>query len=99
VYAHKPQPGEAPELLPRFTRSTKVSFGDKSARGRGGMQAKVEAALAAAEGGVGAVVIASGYTQDSIARVMAGEELGTCFVSESDSIDSLPMVAALRSSP
>ena len=34
VYARKPLPGEDPELLPMFTRSTKVSFGDKSAVGR-----------------------------------------------------------------
>ena len=83
VYARKPNPGEEPEVLPVFTRSTKVSFGDKSARGRGGMEAKVEAALTAAESGIGSVVIASGMAQESIARIMGGEELGTCFVKES----------------
>ena len=83
VYARKPEPGEEPDLIPIFTRSTKVDFGSKSARGRGGMEAKVAAALAAAEGGVGAVVIASGYAQESIARVVGGAELGTCFVRES----------------
>ena len=82
VYTRKPLPGEAPDVVPVFTRSTKVSFGDKSARGRGGMEAKVMAALAAAEGGIGAVVIGSGYELDIIARITAGEELGTVFVRE-----------------
>lgn len=67
VYARKPAPGEEPELLPLFTRRTMqtVSFGEKSAVGRGGMEAKVEAALRAAETGVGAVVIGSGCAADS----------------------------------
>lgn len=73
VYARKPLPGEEPDLLPLFTRSTKVSFGDKSERGRGGMEAKVAAALNAAESGVGAVIIASGFAQESIERIMSGE--------------------------
>ena len=80
VYARKPEPGETPELLPCVTRVTKVSFGSKSERGRGGMEAKVEAALEAAESGVGAVVIASGFTQESIARLIGGEALGTVFL-------------------
>ena len=73
VYARKPLSGEEPDLLPLFTRSTKVSFGDKSERGRGGMEAKVAAALNAAESGVGAVIIASGFMQESIERIMSGE--------------------------
>jgi len=42
----------------------------------------VAAALEAAESGVGAVVIASGFAQESIARLVAGEELGTVFLDQ-----------------
>ena len=89
VYARKPLPGEEPDLLPIFTRSTKVSFGDKSAVGRGGMEAKVAAALAAAESGVGAVLIASGFMQEVIERIIAGEELGTVFIKETSASRAL----------
>ena len=43
----------------------------------GGMQAKLEAALAALEGGVGQVRIAPGAAPAVLARLLEGEELGT----------------------
>jgi acetylglutamate kinase len=43
----------------------------------GGMQAKLNAALAALEAGVGEVRIAPGAAPDVIARILAGEALGT----------------------
>ena len=82
VFERKPMAGETMQVLPYVTRSTKISFGEKSARGRGGMEAKVAAAIEAAEAGVGAVVIASGFAQESISKLVAGEELGTVFLSE-----------------
>jgi delta-1-pyrroline-5-carboxylate synthetase len=97
VYARKPLPGEEPELLPIFTRSTKVSFGEKSAVGRGGMEAKVAAALAAAESGVGAVLIASGFMQEVIQRIISGEDLGTVFVKETPANKALAMKPSAQS--
>jgi acetylglutamate kinase len=46
----------------------------------GGMQAKLNAALAALEGGVGAVRIAPGTAENALERLLAGEELGTRMV-------------------
>jgi delta-1-pyrroline-5-carboxylate synthetase len=54
--------------------------GSKSLQGRGGMTAKVAAALQAVKGGVQATVIASGRETDVLGRVVQGEELGTLFL-------------------
>jgi acetylglutamate kinase len=43
----------------------------------GGMQAKLDAALAALEGGVEQVRIAPGGAEDVLGRILAGEEIGT----------------------
>jgi acetylglutamate kinase len=43
----------------------------------GGMQAKLNAALAALEGGVAQVRIAPGAAEDVLGRILAGEEIGT----------------------
>jgi acetylglutamate kinase len=43
----------------------------------GGMQAKLNAALAALEGGVEQVRIAPGAAEDVLGRILAGEEIGT----------------------
>jgi len=43
----------------------------------GGMQAKLNAALAALDGGVGRVRIAPGAAPDALQRVLAGESIGT----------------------
>ena len=43
----------------------------------GGMQAKLNAAIAALEGGVGSVRIAPGAAPDVLARMLAGEAIGT----------------------
>jgi delta-1-pyrroline-5-carboxylate synthetase len=102
VYAKKPEPGEDVAVLPIFTRSTmsQVTFGDKSSRGRGGMEAKVAAALDACESGIGAVVIASGYELESIARVVAGEAIGTVFVHETEAMKQAMLASAKnRTSP
>ena len=47
----------------------------------GGMQAKLNAAGEALLGGVGEVVIAPGAAPNIIARLLAGEAIGTRFVS------------------
>ncbi|KAM0922761.1 hypothetical protein ACQ4PT_005944 [Festuca glaucescens] len=60
-----------------------INFGEKSRVGRGGMQAKVAAAVSAASKGVPAV-IASGFVVDSIIKVMRGEKIGTLFHNEAN---------------
>ncbi|KAJ9160176.1 hypothetical protein P3X46_025600 [Hevea brasiliensis] len=55
-----------------------ITFGDKSRVGRGGMTAKVKAAVNAAYAGV-PVVITSGYAPENIIRVLRGECVGTLF--------------------
>ena len=46
----------------------------------GGMQAKLQAALAALEGGVEQVRIAPGTVEDVLMRILSGEEIGTRMV-------------------
>ncbi|KAB1217815.1 Delta-1-pyrroline-5-carboxylate synthase [Morella rubra] len=55
-----------------------ITFGDKSRVGRGGMTAKVKAAVSAASAGI-PVVITSGYAAENIIKVLQGERIGTLF--------------------
>ncbi|XP_020214915.1 delta-1-pyrroline-5-carboxylate synthase isoform X2 [Cajanus cajan] len=55
-----------------------ITFGDKSRLGRGGMTAKVNAAVCAAHVGI-PVIITSGYATNNILRVLQGERIGTVF--------------------
>ncbi|XVF55199.1 hypothetical protein PTKIN_Ptkin06aG0017700 [Pterospermum kingtungense] len=55
-----------------------VTFGDKSRLGRGGMTAKVNAAVCAAFAGI-PVVITSGFATDNIIKVLQGKRVGTLF--------------------
>ncbi|CAL0324436.1 unnamed protein product [Lupinus luteus] len=55
-----------------------ITFGDKSRLGRGGMTAKVNAAVCAAYAGI-PVVITSGFATNTIMRVLQGERIGTVF--------------------
>ncbi|KAL5537621.1 hypothetical protein UlMin_044848, partial [Ulmus minor] len=54
-----------------------ITFGDKSRLGRGGMTAKVKAAVSAAYAGI-PVVITSGYAEN-ILKVLEGKRIGTLF--------------------
>ncbi|CAH8363500.1 unnamed protein product [Eruca vesicaria subsp. sativa] len=55
-----------------------ITFGDKSKLGRGGMTAKVKAAVSAAYGGI-PVIITSGFVAENIAKVLNGLRVGTLF--------------------
>lgn len=55
-----------------------ITFGDKSRLGRGGMTAKVKAAVYAAYAGI-PVIIASGKATDNILKVIKGQRIGTLF--------------------
>jgi glutamate 5-kinase len=74
-------PGES-SVLPYVTEVTpelKALASGPSATGRGGMVTKLEAAEIAMRAGC-AAVIANGRRPDTLARVFAGEEVGTAFV-------------------
>ncbi|XP_058109450.1 delta-1-pyrroline-5-carboxylate synthase-like isoform X4 [Magnolia sinica] len=60
------------------THQGTITFGDKSRVGRGGMTAKVKAAVCAASSGT-PVVITSGFGTDNIIKVIQGERVGTLF--------------------
>ncbi|KAK9683354.1 hypothetical protein RND81_10G134400 [Saponaria officinalis] len=55
-----------------------ITFGDKSRLGRGGLTAKVKAAVSAAYAGI-PVIIASGKATDNIVKVLNGQQIGTLF--------------------
>ncbi len=57
----------------------------KSTRGTGGMQSKLEAARTATAVGE-SVIIANGREPNVLARILAGEELGTLFLAKGESI-------------
>jgi len=59
---------------------TSFEVGAKSAQGRGGMGAKVDAAVNAVRGGVQAVIIAAGHDSDTIGNIMSGKQVGTLFL-------------------
>ncbi|XP_004308881.1 PREDICTED: delta-1-pyrroline-5-carboxylate synthase-like [Fragaria vesca subsp. vesca] len=66
----------------------KITFGEKSRVGRGGMAAKVKAAVDAASGGI-PVVITSGFDGHNVTRVLQGERVGTLFPRDTNKEESL----------
>lgn len=78
VYDRPPTDPNA-KLIDIFNcQQTSFIVGEKSTQGRGGMGAKVDAALRAINGGVQAVVIAAGIDMDIIEEIMTGEKAGKC---------------------
>ena len=84
LYAEPPRQGRrrpplvdlVPEITPEIERA---AGGSASAFGRGGMLTKLEAARSAARSGA-ATVLARGDAPDVLARVAAGEPVGTLFL-------------------
>ncbi|XP_055820282.1 delta-1-pyrroline-5-carboxylate synthase isoform X2 [Solanum dulcamara] len=78
-----------------------ITFGDKSRVGRGGMTAKVKAAIYAAYADI-PVVITSGFAVDNIIKVLHGERIGTLFHCDANKwasigeIDAREMAVAAR---
>lgn len=84
VYERDPRQDPTAALIPRVDpdRSLEEIAGSSSTViGRGGMRSKVESARIAARSGCHAV-IASGREAGVVARVLAGEEVGTWFPAE-----------------
>lgn len=61
-----------------YEAGAEVVIGAGSAQGRGGMAAKIRSAQVAAQTGVD-VVVASGHEPGVLARVLAGDDVGTLF--------------------
>jgi len=78
VYDKPPNDPEA-KHVGIFRHESAPDIGAKSAQGRGGMQAKIDAAMTAAKGGVEHVVIASGHEPGVIGKIASGENKGTLF--------------------
>ncbi|EKF33372.1 pyrroline-5-carboxylate synthetase-like protein, putative [Trypanosoma cruzi marinkellei] len=70
-------------LITTFAPDNAVVFGAKSPTGRGGMNAKIAASLAAVRGGVPAVCICSGHRMGTIGELLQGKpNVGTLFVKD-----------------
>ncbi len=68
-------------LVTEITPEIEASAGGVgSLRGTGGMATKIQAAKAATSSGIN-LVIAGGNVKDGLSRILAGEEVGTLFVS------------------
>lgn len=91
VYDRPPSDPEA-QIIDVFREETTFKAGDKSLQGRGGMGAKVDAALNAIHGGVQAVVIAAGHDTATIGKIMEGDKVGTLFLNNSDSYPNSPAI-------
>ena len=84
LYTANPQTHPEAKLVPLVTEITPEieasAGGVGSARGTGGMATKIQAAKAATSSGIH-LVIASGTEKDAVSRILAGENIGTLFVS------------------
>ena len=81
LFTGNPERDRKARLIPSVAGPTEdtVQFADgESARGRGGMRTKLDAARIATEAG-GYAVIANGRTPHVLDRLFSGEELGTVF--------------------
>lgn len=84
LYTANPQTNPDAKLVPlvnEITPEIEASAGGVgSSRGTGGMATKIQAAKAATSSGIN-MVIASGTEKNAIPRILAGESIGTMFVS------------------
>jgi delta-1-pyrroline-5-carboxylate synthetase len=94
VYDRPPSEPDA-QIIDIFRDETTFKAGDKSLQGRGGIGAKVDAALSAIRDGVQAVVIAAGHDATTIGKIIDGEKVGTLFLSHS----SVPLESSEDSQP
>lgn len=84
LYTANPQTHPEAELVHTVTEITPAieesAGGAGTLRGTGGMATKIQAAKAATSSGIN-LVIASGTEKNAVPRIVAGEEIGTLFVS------------------
>lgn len=82
VYDRPPTDPSA-QLIDVYDYDKSITIGDKSLQGRGGMGAKVDAAIRAIDGGIHAVVIADGSRIGIISEILSGNKVGTLFLARS----------------
>ncbi len=100
MYTDNPRENPAAQLIHEvheITPEIEASAGGKSARGRGGMSTKLQAARIAMNSG-GMAVIANGLKPGIIARVLNGEQEGTLFIGKSESLSGKRRWIAFASS-
>ena len=72
-------PNKGGNRLEYYTPTTEqIEFGEGSKVGRGGMESKVDAAAWAFRKGV-AVMVANGFEDNCIKKIMNGDNIGTFF--------------------
>ena len=71
------------ERISLYDPASEVVIGAGSAQGRGGMSSKLQSARVGAQAGVD-VVVANGHDPEVLARVFAGDDVGTVFPREGE---------------
>ena len=89
LYDHDPRDEKALRISSFYIGTTKFEAGEKSERGRGGIDAKVSAAIQAIENGVGVAIIATGFKEGILENIINGDDVGTAFFAEHDNITNL----------
>lgn len=87
LYSVNPRENPDAQFIPDvhdITPDIEALAGNKSARGRGGMSTKLNAARIAMSS-MGMAIIANGMKEGVLARVLSGETEGTLFAAKSDS--------------
>eukprot|EP01124_Arcella_intermedia_P011616 TRINITY_DN18035_c0_g1_i1.p1 TRINITY_DN18035_c0_g1~~TRINITY_DN18035_c0_g1_i1.p1 ORF type:complete len:735 (+),score=195.50 TRINITY_DN18035_c0_g1_i1:321-2207(+) len=89
IYTCSPDDPQA-QLITSYKPGMEIVFGSKSRIGRGGMEAKIEAAVKCMDHfDIPAVIIASGYKRHSIINIIEGKRVGTLFTKYVDDKDDL----------
>jgi glutamate 5-kinase len=100
LFTDNPRVNPSAELIPEvheITPDIEALAGRKSARGRGGMATKLQAARIAMNSG-GIAVIANGLKHGILDRVLRGQEEGTLFVGKSGALSEKRRWIAFASS-
>lgn len=100
LFTDNPRENSKAEFIPEvheITSDIEALAGRKSARGRGGMATKLEAARIAMNSG-GMAVIANGMKPGVLARVLNGDDEGTLFVGKTESLSGKRRWIAFASS-
>src|SRR3989440_12011520 len=100
LFTDNPRENPKAEFIPEvqeITADIEALAGKKSARGRGGMNTKLQAARVAMNSG-GTAIIANGLKPHILNRVLTGEEEGTLFVGKTVSLSEKRRWIAFASS-